>query len=133
MAGELAQGLILLRGKFNQSGGISRHCIHLEVDPVSNFCLPPSRDFLGMFDQQHVKIPSVDLINGQRCAVKRHGTFGSDEFGEFGWCPQCIARRLSFRFDGDDFSTSVYMARNDVSAQFVTDLQSPLKIDCSSC
>ena len=129
MAGETAQGLIIARWKFCQSGGVSRHCVDLQVDHVALFGLPPGCYFLRMLDQQHIEIATIHLVDGQGCTIQRYRALGRDETGKLLWCAQCVARGFPLFLDRNDLGLTIDMTGNDMSAQFVADLERPFQVD----
>ena len=82
-----------------------------------------------MVDQQHVEARAVDAVDGERRAVERDRALRRDEFGEVARRLQREAHSLALVLARHDLGHAVDMARHDVAAELVADLQRALQID----
>ncbi len=76
-----------------------------------------------MRDQQHVEPRAVDPVHGERRAVERDGALLRDVAGEVIGRFEDEPGGFAFGLDGDDPRRAVDMARHDMPAEFVADLQ----------
>ena len=85
-----------------------------------------------MVDQEHVETRAFDAVDGERGAVEGDGAFRGDEFGELARRFEREAHRFAFVLACHDRGHAVDMARHDVAAELVADLQRALEVDAGA-
>ena len=108
---------------------IAGHGVDLDVEAVSPDHPAPCRHGQRMRDQQHRKVASVDAVHGERGTVERHRTLLGDEAGHGFGCHDVEARGLADVGPAHHGGDAVDMARDDVTAEFVADLERAFEVD----
>src|SRR5690606_23235120 len=98
------------------------------IDAVSGLPLAPCGDVERVIYQQDVEARSVHAIDRQRCAIKRYRTLRRYEARKFARRFKRIADGVALRLALDDRRHAVDMTRDDVTTEFVANLQRTFQV-----
>src|SRR5680860_1003038 len=103
-----------------QACDVARQNIDFKVYQIAGAKVSPCRVRQSVGDYVHAEAEALDIVNGERHAVERHGAFRGDKAGQVG-------RRLKHESDavaidggGKDSGTPVDMPGDEMAAQRIT-------------
>ena len=124
-----SQGRRLLRlGHFLQAGDVARQRVDFQIDAIPSLGMAPGGHGFRVGDKVDAELAVIDLVHRERGAIQRDGAFGRDVAGQFTRGAQGDARAVALAAHLHDLGHAIHMARHDMAAQFIPDLERPLKV-----
>src|SRR5690606_5680254 len=109
--------------RLRKTGRVAGHGVDLDIDLVPFLTLAPCRDRQRVMDEQHIEARALDAVDRQRGAVQRDRTLRRYELRQFARGLQREAHRIALGLAFHDPRLAVDMARYDVAAKLVADLE----------
>lgn len=117
---------------FGEASDVARERVYFEVDEITDLGCAPCGGLFGVGDEVDPEACALDLVDGERCAVERHGAFGRDKAGQLFRGFERDAGAVALVFHGGDRGDAIDMARDDMATELVTDFQSALQVDAAA-